>query len=97
MAPDSTEVQINLGFVYICQNRLDKALKMLEGALRSDPDSAEANTNMGIIHSRQGRLEEAVAAHKKAGTMTEARNNLGIVYYQQGKIDAGHHRIQSRN
>jgi len=65
MAPDSTDAQINLGFAYLCQNRLDEAKVALEGALRSDPDAAEAHTNIVIIYSRQGRPDEAVIAHKK--------------------------------
>lgn len=80
-------MQINLGFVYILQDRLDEAKVLLEKALHSEPDSAEANTNLGIIHSRQDSVEKAIAAHKKAGAIAEARNNLGIAYYQQGKHD----------
>ena len=78
-------MQINLGFVYILQARLDEAKVLLEKALLSEPDSAEANTNLGITHSRQDNVEKAIAAHKKAGAIAEARNNLGIAYYQQGK------------
>lgn len=88
IAPDSVEVQINLAFVYICQNRFDEAKVLLEGALHSVPESPEANTNLGIIYSHQGKVEEAIAAHRRAGAMAEAHNNLGIAYYQQGKPDA---------
>jgi tetratricopeptide (TPR) repeat protein len=95
-APEDPDVAINLSGAYILQRKWDKAVKMLEEAVKTNPHNAALWTNMGA--AQLGRLE--VAGPKQQERAIEAywqalkadpraanvHYHLGLIYKERGEL-----------
>ena len=64
--PSNPEYQVSLALVYIAQDRLARALDLIDLALEAQPDYALAHFLQGLVMEKQGRSEEAIAAYRLA-------------------------------
>jgi tetratricopeptide (TPR) repeat protein len=95
-APEDADVAINLSGAYILQRKWDKAVTVLEEAVKANPDNAMLWTNMGA--AQLGRLE--VAGPKQQQRAVEAywqalradpyapnvHYQLGLIYKERGEL-----------
>lgn len=61
IAPESDVPLVAIGNVEFCENRLDKAIKRYEQALKLDPDSVFAKVYLGEAMVFAGKMEEGLA------------------------------------
>ena len=57
--PNDAGVQIDLGRLYLMENRLDDAISHLEIARRLEPDNPSSYTNLATAYRRHGDLKQA--------------------------------------
>jgi Flp pilus assembly protein TadD len=82
--PELAGPNVNLGIVYMRQNRSEDAEQVLKKAVALNPDSAPAHNQLGILYRRAGRFDEARTAYEKALAAQpgydHVHRNLGILY-----------------
>jgi tetratricopeptide (TPR) repeat protein len=64
--PESADAKILLGYVYLQQERLAEAEKMLVSAAKANPPNLWLFANWGDVLSNQGRNTEAIAKYREA-------------------------------
>jgi Flp pilus assembly protein TadD len=69
--PDDPEITDSLGRAYLAEGKLDKALPLLETAVRADPGNARANEHLGDAYWQLGRRMEARYAWRAAEVTAE--------------------------
>lgn len=82
----------NLGYFLAERNvKLDEALTLVQGALKTDPDNSSYLDSLGWVYFRLGKLDLAEENLKKALRMDASsatvHDHLGDVYQKQGKTD----------
>ncbi len=95
-APDDPDVLINLSGAYILQRKWDRAVKLLEKAVKIHPKNAMLWMNLGA--AQLGRLEtagprqqeRAINAYQKAlqanSETPNAHYHLGLIYKERGEL-----------
>ena len=90
-SPNSSELRVELGWVYTQQGQWDKALEEYENAIKLNKDNLTAKYNIALVKLQQNKLEEVrtlleevVEARK---TFTEARLTLGEVLLELKEYD----------
>jgi eukaryotic-like serine/threonine-protein kinase len=63
---DAKTISTNLGSIYLTLGELDKALAVMQEALKLDPTSAISYLNLAATYVQMGRLDEALAVVKQA-------------------------------
>lgn len=97
---DSAPVHQGLGYVYLCQNKVDLALSEFNKALELDPDYFQYLNRKGNIYHIKGDIEEARAEFDKILQMEEqpahfwARDWLGHLYLLEGKFEGAKKELQ---
>ena len=61
-----SRIHLNLGKIYLRQEKFPQAMRHCQEALKQKPDLAEAYYNLGYIALKDGRTDEAVANYKCA-------------------------------
>lgn len=86
--PGAWMAHINLGYVYLKQQRSELAIAETREALRIKPDLPQAQNNLGTALLDLGRVDEAVAAFREANRMkpadAEAARNLALALQRSG-------------
>lgn len=94
--PDNPDVAINLGGAYILQRKWDKAVRMLEKAVKINPDVPMLWTNLAAAYL--GRLEvsgprqqeRAIGAYERALELDPKAPNvhyhLGLIYKDRNEL-----------
>lgn len=95
-APEDADVAINLSGAYILQRKWDKAVQVLDEAVKANPDNAMLWANLGA--ARLGRLEmagpkqqeQAIEAYWQALHVDPHAPNvhyhLGLIYKERGEL-----------
>ncbi len=90
--PAAWMANINLGNIYLGQQRVAEARQQFEAALLKRPNYDEALYNLGIVHAQQGDrgtaekyYRDALAANPK---FTKAHNNLANLKLQEGDVES---------
>ncbi|MBT4937459.1 tetratricopeptide repeat protein, partial [Candidatus Peregrinibacteria bacterium] len=82
-----TKAYNNLAEIYISQNKLKQAAKILEKALKQK-QSAQTYSNLGMIYGKLEDFDKAIESYIKALTIDPQRpralSNLGVVYLKKG-------------
>lgn len=93
--PDNGAYLDTLGWIYFKQNRLDKALSLLERALKALPEDPVITEHYGDVLEKLGRIEDATRYWKQSYTLnstnTVLRNKLitnGIPVKQESNSNA---------
>ena len=85
-----SRIHLNLGEIYLRQEKFPQAIRHYQEALKQKPEFAEAFYNLGFIAIREGRLDEAVEHYKAAlkvqPDMAEAHYFLGNIYGEQNQF-----------
>ena len=91
--PDSFIVNFSLGYGYLEEGEMDRAIHFLNRALMLNPPTGYPYylyNNIGIAWFDKGDLEKAEESYRKAiqssAFLPEAHLNLGLVYLKQGKL-----------
>ncbi|MGC4006769.1 MAG: tetratricopeptide repeat protein [Pirellulales bacterium] len=78
--PDDVGAMNDLGYLWIDQNKhLDRGLRMIEIAIRSEPENQAYLDSLGWALYRHGRYPEALAAQLKAAAPRKNRETDGVV------------------
>lgn len=95
-APEHPDVLINLSGAYILQSKWDKAVKLLNKAVKAHPANSMLWMNLGAAHL--GRLEtagpkqqeKAIEAYQRAiqvhAEVPNAHYHLGLIYKERGEL-----------
>ena len=79
---------LNLGMLYLENERLEAATDILQLSTLLGPDRSETHFNLGLAYERRGRLTEAeqqfLLSLRLDPNQAEARNMLGVIYAEQG-------------
>jgi len=79
---------LNLGMLYLENDRPEAATDILQLATLLGPDRPETHFNLGLAYERRGRLAEAeqqfLLSLRLDPNQAEARNMLGVIYAEQG-------------
>lgn len=90
LAPDSPEMQYNLGYALLHAGQPDEAVAAFQAALRLRPAYPEAHCNLGAAYLalRRGREAHAhlEAALKLRPAYADALYNLGNLFAQTGRL-----------
>ncbi|MBI2827391.1 MAG: tetratricopeptide repeat protein [Planctomycetia bacterium] len=92
--PENVSAQNDLGYLWAEQGKnLDRALRMIQGAVAADPDNAAYRDSLGWVYYQFGRYEEAVEQLKKAVAGDDEPDgvildHLGDAYQKLGQADA---------
>ena len=90
--PKLPEALINLGAVYLEQNKFDKAEPILRNALKIKPDDSKILSNLGNLFQNQNKFDEAEKVYLKAiqidPDISSTLCNLGSLYLKLNKLDA---------
>jgi Flp pilus assembly protein TadD len=82
LAPESGDVQNDLGVLYLQQGDTERAREALQKAVELQPDLSEAWANLGLIALQSGRLSEAeenlTNAIENGASNSEIGYSLGI-------------------
>ena len=83
-------VHIQLGKIYIQQNKIDLAIEEFHQAITIDDKDSYPHMCLGVAYDKQGNLNRAIEEYKKAIIIEPddpyIRNNLGLAYYNQGNL-----------
>jgi len=78
---------VNLGLVYLRQNRLDLAMESFKQAVKVSPNSSLPWEQMGAVYYKQRNLKSAQGAYERALELNPrsatAHRGLGAVYVGQ--------------
>ncbi len=66
--PDLPEAHLNVGTLYVRQEKWPEAEAALQKAVKLAPENAQAQVLLATVHSRQGRTEEARAEMERLRT-----------------------------
>ncbi|HUS09045.1 MAG TPA: tetratricopeptide repeat protein [Pyrinomonadaceae bacterium] len=92
LQPDSAEVHLSLGLVYLKLDKNKDAAKAFKNSVRLEPTSAEAQYGLGLANFRLSRHKDAADAFKQATVlrpdMAKAHYGLALSYQELGKTDA---------
>jgi tetratricopeptide (TPR) repeat protein len=92
LQPDSAEVHLSLGLVYLKLEKNKEAAKAFKDSLRLQPDVAEAQYGLGLAYFRMTRHRDAAEAFKRATILrpdlAKAHYGLALAYQELGKNDA---------
>lgn len=87
--PDNAQALAFLADSYMQTGRSEKAMPLIENALKIDPDIERAHLDLGILYADAGRLEEAVREFQEAAKLAPADANphwrLARLYQSMGK------------
>lgn len=95
-APDDPDIAINLSGAYILQRKWDKAVRVLDAAVKSHPNNAMLWTNLGA--AQLGRLEVAGPRQQKKAIEAywqalradphapNVHYHLGLIYKERGEL-----------
>lgn len=72
LKPDDVEITDSLGRAYYAQGQFDRAVPLLETAVRSDPGNARANEHLGDAYWKLGRRMDARYAWRAAQVTADA-------------------------
>ncbi len=104
LAPESAEVQLSLGRVYIKLKKDGEAIKALKRSISLDARPAEAHYDLGLAYFQTSRFKDAETAFKKATLlspdMAKAHYGLALAYQELGNQDAlieEYRKLQSLN
>ncbi len=82
--PELAGPHVNLGILYLRENKLPQAEKELTKALALNPGNAVGHNVLGIVYRRQGKFAEAQKSYQRALEIktdyASAHLNLGILY-----------------
>lgn len=82
--PELAGPWVNLGNVYLVQERRDEALQAFQQALQANPKNCDAHNQMGVLARREGRFNDAERHYldclEANPYYSHARLNLGILY-----------------
>ena len=85
----SVRAHINLGLVYLAQDRVDEATIEFTAALRLNPNASKARASLGYTYLRQNRLDEAIVELMKTLELSpdspSTHDYLALAYVQQGR------------
>jgi len=88
-SPDNPDILVNLGGVYLEQDKTDQAVSCFTRVLQKHPDMALAHANLGIALKKQGRLAEAADAFQRTLSLDPGlgiiRAKLALVLLQLGR------------
>jgi tetratricopeptide (TPR) repeat protein len=80
--PDAWLAHINLGYVYLRQQRFELAVAETREAIRLNPDLPQAQNNLGSAYLGLNQADQAVAAFRQARQLkpddAEVRHNLAL-------------------
>jgi predicted TPR repeat methyltransferase len=85
--------QAMFGVAMVCQqiNRLEEALRLLEGGLRVEPNATHALVNKGLVEKQMGQLDAAVASFTRAlsinPAIAQAHYSLGLIHLLKGRTN----------
>ena len=92
LQPDSAEVHLSLGLVYLKLEKNKDAAKAFKDSVRLQPDVAEGQYGLGLAYFRLARHKDAADAFKRATIlrpdMAKAHYGLALAYQELGKNDA---------
>ena len=92
LQPDSAEVHLSLGLVYLKLEKNKDAAKAFKDSVRLQPDVAEAQYGLGLAYFRMARHKDAADAFKRATIlrpdMAKAHYGLALAYQELGKNEA---------
>lgn len=81
----------SLGTLYVKLGQLDKALMVLDRAIKLDPSQGASWNGLGIVYLKLGQLAKAIESFKESCTLSPETgapwSNLGYVYKIQGRDD----------
>ncbi|MDO9390388.1 MAG: tetratricopeptide repeat protein [bacterium] len=82
---------LNLGILYLKNDRLENAGQALKEVLSVRPDLPGANYNLGVVYQQQGREDSAYYCFQKE-LEYDPRNEgalagIGTIYHQRGDLD----------
>ena len=80
ISPNDYNSHLELGVIYLSQNKLPEAEKELTHAASLDPRNPDPLISLGQLYDQSGRLPEAEAAYRKAIELTTdvARNHYQV-------------------
>ena len=85
---------LNLGMLYLENDRPEAATDILQLAALLGPDRPETHFNLGLAYERRRRLAEAeqqfLLSLRLDPNQAEARNMLGVIYAEQGNYARAH-------
>jgi tetratricopeptide (TPR) repeat protein len=77
----------NIGFAYLQMGEVEKAIAMLQQAVKKDPLFVQAISVLGSAYLFQGQIEKSIAQSEKAIEIAPqfavAHNNLAVAYFQK--------------
>ncbi|MFH2098820.1 MAG: tetratricopeptide repeat protein, partial [Pseudomonadota bacterium] len=92
-SPGKMRPVLNLGALYLEDNRPDLAVPWLEKALAMEPGQAWTLYNLGRARGMMGEKEEERSLYERAlaadPDLAEAHNNLGLILIGEGNIEEG--------
>jgi Flp pilus assembly protein TadD len=92
LQPDSAEVHLSLGLVYLKLEKNKDAAKAFKDSVRLQPDLVEAQYGLGLAYFRMARHKDAADAFKRATVlrpdMAKAHYGLALTYQELGRNDA---------
>jgi Flp pilus assembly protein TadD len=90
-SPNKARGHNNLGYIYLNDNMIDRAIQHCQTAIRIRPLYPEAHNNLGIAYKSRGMTGKAIKHYRLALMMRpefpEALNNLGIAYKSKGMVE----------
>jgi tetratricopeptide (TPR) repeat protein len=80
ISPNDYNSHLELGVIYLSQNKLPEAEKELTRAASLDPQNPDPFISLGQLYDQTGKLPEAEAAYRKAIALTNdvARNHYQV-------------------
>jgi len=91
LAPNSANIHLNLGVVYLRQDKLDAAIPFLQKAAL-DPSLWQASFNLGLVYLLKGDAKAAVPLFTRAASLEpnepDVHTYLGKAQLEAGETDA---------
>lgn len=83
------EYLLGLGGLYVIQDKLDEAEKILKKAIVINPKNSSVHDNLGVIYAKKGEYNKAIRKFEKTLELNQnsadAYFNLGLAYRDKGK------------
>jgi tetratricopeptide (TPR) repeat protein len=81
LAPDEISGRVNLGSIYLLQDKPDEAGQQLTKALQIDPSNADANCDLGFLLASHKQFADAITHYDKA---IEKKPDFASAYHNRG-------------